>query len=59
MSSSGDDIGRFMEMERRMMGLEEGLAKALDEVREARMREMGLMSVIGEIIGHLEKVEKG
>lgn len=41
------------------MGLEDQLARALDEVREARTRENGLMSVMREMIGHLGAVEQG
>ena len=41
------------------MGLEDRLANALDEVQDARSREMGLLVVIREVISHLATVEKG
>ena len=56
---NGEESNRLNEMESRVMGLEDQLARALDEVREARTREMGLMSVMREVIGHLGAVEQG
>jgi osomolarity two-component system response regulator SKN7 len=56
---NGEDAHRLNEMESRVMGLEDQLARALDEVREARMREMGLMNVMRDMIGHLGAVEQG
>ena len=46
-------------MESRIAGLEDQLAKALDEVRDARSREMGIMNVVRDVITHLASVEKG
>jgi osomolarity two-component system response regulator SKN7 len=48
-----------MEMENRVLGLEDRLAKALDEVREARSREVGMVALFRDVIGHLAAVEKG
>jgi osomolarity two-component system response regulator SKN7 len=50
---------RLMEMESRVLGLEDRLSRALDEVREARTREMNVVSLLRDIIGHLASVEKG
>jgi len=56
---SNEDASRLMEMENRVMGLEDRLANALDEVQEARSREIGLMMVMREVLGHLASVDKG
>lgn len=56
---STDEMGRLIEMENRVMGLEERLASALDEVQEARSRAMDLMIMMREVIVHLAAMEKG
>ena len=52
-------MGRLLEMEQRINGLEDRLAKALDEVQEARSRELGVISVMREVVVHLAAVERG
>ncbi|EIW68251.1 hypothetical protein TREMEDRAFT_63424 [Tremella mesenterica DSM 1558] len=52
------DMARMVEMERRIIGLEDGLSKAVDELREANTRETGLLSLIREMISQLEAVER-
>lgn len=56
---AGDEATRFGEMESRIMGLEEQLAMALDELRQARSREMGVLTLAREMIGHMAQVERG
>lgn len=56
---SSEDANRLNEMENRVMTLEDQLSKALDEVRDARSREMGIMNVVRDVIVHLATVEKG
>ena len=56
---SSEDASRLNEMENRVMSLEDQLSKALDEVREARSREMGIMNVVRDVIVHLATIEKG
>jgi hypothetical protein len=46
-------------MESRVASLEDQLAKAIDEVEGARTREMGIMNVLRDVVGHLGTVEKG
>ena len=56
---SSEDAVRLVEMETRVMNLEERLTNALEAVQEARSHEMGLMMVMREIIGHLATIDKG
>jgi osomolarity two-component system response regulator SKN7 len=56
---TGEEAMRLMEMESRVLGLEDRLTRALDEVREARTREMNVVSLLRDIIGHLASVENG
>lgn len=44
---------RMHEMESRIMGLEEQLAIMMDELRQARSREMGMASLAREMIGFM------
>lgn len=54
-----EDPGRISEMESRVSGLEDQLSKALDEVRDVRNREMGILNLMREMIGHIAKTGKG
>ena len=45
-------------MESRVTGLEDQLAKALDEIHHAKSREAGLMNVVREMIGQLASMEQ-
>lgn len=54
-----EDPGRISEMESRVSGLEDQLSKALDEVRDVRNREMGMLNLMREMIGHIAKTAKG
>lgn len=56
-AGTGNEDVRLIEMENRIIGLEERLANALEEVQEARSREMGLLLVMREVIGHLASGE--
>ena len=56
---AGDDSTRMQEMESRIMGLEEQLAVTLDELRQARSRETGMMSLTRDMIGVMAQVERG
>jgi osomolarity two-component system response regulator SKN7 len=56
---NSEDANRLNEMENRVMTLEDQLSKALDEVRDARSREMGIMNVVRDVIVHLATIEKG
>lgn len=48
-----EDAGRMVEMESRVLSLEDSLARAIEEVREARNRELGLLSVVKELIAQV------
>lgn len=54
-----EEPGRISEMESRVSGLEDQLSKALDEVRDVRNREMGMLNLMREMIGHIAKTAKG
>ncbi|ORY35476.1 HSF-type DNA-binding-domain-containing protein [Naematelia encephala] len=54
----GEDPSRLSEMETRVINLEDRLAKAMDEVRDARNREMGMMGLFREVLGHLGQIER-
>ena len=56
---NSEEASRLNEMEHRVAGLEDQLAKAMEEVRDARSREMGIMNVVRDVITHLATVEKG
>ena len=56
---NAEDHGRLVDMEHRVRMLEDQLAKALDDVHDARSREAGTMNLIREIIGHMATGEKG
>nr|XP_019044865.1 hypothetical protein I302_06779 [Kwoniella bestiolae CBS 10118]OCF23795.1 hypothetical protein I302_06779 [Kwoniella bestiolae CBS 10118] len=55
---SAEDASRINVMENRIVTLESKLDRALEEVREARARESGVMSVLKEVIGHLAANER-
>lgn len=42
-----------------MLGLEDRLARALEDVQEARNREMGMMNLFREILGQFVQMERG
>lgn len=46
-------------MENRIAALEDQLAKAVDDVQEARSREMGIANVLRDVIGHMGNIERG
>lgn len=50
---------RMMEMDNRVRMLEDSLARAMEEVADARNREVGLIGVLREVIGHLATNERG
>ena len=54
-----EDNGRLVELESRVLGLEDRLANVLEDVQESRSREMGMMKVMREVIAHLATSEKG
>lgn len=56
---SQGDAARLSEMEGRVSGLEDQLALALEEIRQARVRESGLHSLTREMIMHMTQLEKG
>ncbi|WWC90523.1 uncharacterized protein L201_005459 [Kwoniella dendrophila CBS 6074] len=55
---SAEDASRINLMENRIVSLEGNLERALEEVREARARESGMMGVLKEVIGHLAASER-
>lgn len=42
-----------------MQGLEEQLAGALEDLRQARMREQGTIGLLREMLSHLSAAERG
>jgi osomolarity two-component system response regulator SKN7 len=54
-----EELGRLFDMENRVLGLEDQLMAALNEVREARSREMGLVTVMRDMLGHMAATENG
>jgi osomolarity two-component system response regulator SKN7 len=52
-----ESVQRMNEMEQRILMLEDRLVLALDEVREARAREMGMVTITRELVGHLSHIE--
>ena len=54
-----EENGRLAELESRVLGLEDRLANALDDIQESRSREVGMMRVIREVIENLATSEKG
>lgn len=54
-----EDVGRLNEMESRIASLEDQLSKAVDELQEARSREMGFANLLRDVIGHLSSIERG
>ncbi|WWD02219.1 hypothetical protein V865_000257 [Kwoniella europaea PYCC6329] len=55
---SAEDSSRINVMENRIVTLEGKLERALEEVREARARESGVMGVLKEVIHHLAASER-
>lgn len=56
---TAEDAGRIIEMESRMAGLEEALFKSQEQLRDSRIRENGIMSILREVVGHLVSTDKG
>jgi osomolarity two-component system response regulator SKN7 len=54
-----EDATRLAEMEGRVSRLEDQLAMALDELRQARTRELSLHTWAREMITHVGQVERG
>ncbi|WVQ95114.1 hypothetical protein IAU59_002208 [Kwoniella sp. CBS 9459] len=55
---TSEDASRLNVMENRIVSLEGKLERALSEVREARGRESGMMSLLRDMVGHLAANEK-
>nr|XP_018261625.1 uncharacterized protein I303_06065 [Kwoniella dejecticola CBS 10117]OBR83783.1 hypothetical protein I303_06065 [Kwoniella dejecticola CBS 10117] len=55
---SSEDASRINVMENRIVNLEGKLERALEDVREARARETGMMNVLKEVISHLAANER-
>lgn len=56
---TAEDANRILEMESRMAVLEEAFYKSQEQLREARIRENGAMSVIRELVAHVVSTDKG
>lgn len=56
---TGEDSTRMAEMEGRVHRLEEQLALALDELRQARTREISLQTWAREMVMHVGQIERG
>lgn len=56
---TGEDSTRMAEMEGRVHRLEEQLAMALDELRQARTREISLQTWAREMVMHVGQIERG
>nr|XP_019011628.1 uncharacterized protein I206_03731 [Kwoniella pini CBS 10737]OCF50409.1 hypothetical protein I206_03731 [Kwoniella pini CBS 10737] len=55
---SAEDASRINVMEDRIVNLEGKLQRALEDVREARVRESGMMNVLKEVISHMAASER-
>ncbi|BEJ17205.1 hypothetical protein CspHIS471_0606060 [Cutaneotrichosporon sp. HIS471] len=53
-----EDANRFLEMENRMAALEEAVYKSQEQLRDARIRENGVMSLIRELVAHAVSTDK-
>lgn len=56
---SNEDQSRMHLMEDRINILEDALAKSRSEADEARMREMAMMGLVRDMIGHIAASESG
>jgi osomolarity two-component system response regulator SKN7 len=55
---TAEDANRMMEMESRMVALEEALFKSQEQLRDARIRENGVMSIVRELVAHVVTTDK-
>ncbi|GMK57558.1 hypothetical protein CspeluHIS016_0403920 [Cutaneotrichosporon spelunceum] len=53
-----EDANRILEMENRMVALEEALYKTQEQLRDARIRENGVMSILRELVAHAVNTDK-
>jgi osomolarity two-component system response regulator SKN7 len=49
----------MMDMLNRIIGLEDVLYKTNEQLTESRHREVGLLNLLREVVGHLNATEKG
>lgn len=54
-----EDTMRMAEMENRVRGLEEHLAVALEEIRQAKTREQNTTGLLREMLSHMASTERG
>ncbi|KAK4685345.1 osomolarity two-component system, response regulator SKN7, partial [Tremellales sp. Uapishka_1] len=54
----GGGMAEITDLEQRVLVLEERLAKSEDEASKARTRELALMGLMREVVGHLGSVER-
>ena len=57
--ATAEESSRVAEMEGRVSRLEDQLAVALEELRQARTREISMQSWAREMVVHLGQVERG